>query len=309
MNKLSKLTKVALRDAWKHEALDFTQWLALPENLQLLAETIDVELLSAQTEVGVGQFNVDILAEGSKGQKVVIENQLEATDHDHLGKLITYASGLQAEVVVWIVQRAREEHEQAITWLNENTTETANFFLIEIEVWRIDNSAPAPRLNIIAKPNDWAKTVKHSGTGNQISELKLNQQAFWEKLREYGEAHVKHIKSWQKPLPQHWYTIRIGTSKAVISATVNSQKGLVGVELYIHEDKELFYRLRGKKDEIEQKLGEKLDWQELRDRKGSRIIVTKEGDFLDEAEADELIRWMVETSDSFSRVFSKYLTP
>ncbi len=120
--KLDKLTKVQLRDIWKHEALDFTQWLALQENLDLLSEEIGLDLQNPQTEVSVGSFNVDILAEDDAERKVIIENQLEATDHDHLGKLITYGSGLDAEIIIWIVKKAREEHQQAITWLNENTT-------------------------------------------------------------------------------------------------------------------------------------------------------------------------------------------
>lgn len=305
---LSRLTKLPLRTIWKHEALDFTQWLALPENLELLAETIGVDLMNAQTEVGVGQFNVDILAEDENGHKVVIENQLENTDHDHLGKLITYASGLQAEVCVWVVARARQEHEQAINWLNENTTEGANFFLIEVEAWKIGDSLPAPRFNIVAKPNDWAKTIKQqSGGGNKVTDLKLQQQAFWEKLREYGEQNGKLVRNWRKALPQHWYNIGIGSTRAKLAAKVNTQESYVGLELYIYQDTELFYELQAKKSEIESKLGYKLDWQELPERKASRVIVTKAGNFQDESEQDELIAWLVAKADEFTKVFKKLL--
>lgn len=305
---LSRLTKLPLRTIWKHEALDFTQWLALPENLELLAETIGVDLMNAQTEVGVGQFNVDILAEDENGHKVVIENQLENTDHDHLGKLITYASGLQAEVCVWVVARARQEHEQAINWLNENTTEGANFFLIEVEAWKIGDSLPAPRFNIVAKPNDWAKTIKQqSGGGNKVTDLKLQQQAFWEKLREYGEQNGKQVRNWRKALPQHWYNIGIGSTRAKLAAKVNTQESYVGLELYIYQDTELFYELQAKKSEIENKLGYKLDWQELPERKASRVIVTKAGNFQDESEQDELIAWLVAKADEFTKVFKKLL--
>ncbi len=305
---LSRLTKLPLRTIWKHEALDFTQWLALPENLELLAETIGVDLMNAQTEVGVGQFNVDILAEDENGHKVVIENQLENTDHDHLGKLITYASGLQAEVCVWVVARARQEHEQAINWLNENTTEGANFFLIEVEAWKIGDSLPAPRFNIVAKPNDWAKTIKQqSAGGNKVTDLKLQQQAFWEKLREYGEQNGKLVRNWRKALPQHWYNIGIGSTRAKLAAKVNTQESYVGLELYIYQDTELFYELQAKKSEIESKLGYELDWQELPERKASRVIVTKAGNFQDESEQDELIAWLVAKADEFTKVFKKLL--
>lgn len=304
---MSKLTKLPLRTIWKHEAIDFTNWLAGEENLQLLSETIGVELMNAQTEVGVGQFHVDILAEDETGHKVVIENQLESTNHDHLGKLITYASGLGAEVVIWIVSRAREEHEQAINWLNENTTEEANFFLIEIEVWQIGDSSPAPRFNVIAKPNDWAKTVKQTGAGNKVTELKLQQQSFFESLREYGAKNAKYIKSWQTPRAQHWYTIRVGSSQAKLSVTINSKEKLVAVEVYINDSKDLFHKLYARKDEIESMLGMKLDWQELPDKKASRIIVTHTGDFASGLDADGLISWITETADSFAKVFPKYL--
>lgn len=307
MIELSKLVQIPLRDVWKHEALDFTQWLALPENIEHLSDAIGVDIINTQTEVGVGQFHVDILAEDESGRKIVIENQLEPTNHDHLGKIITYASGLQAEVIVWIVERAREEHEQAINWLNENTTENANFFLLQIEAWKIGDSAPAPRFNVIAKPNDWAKTIKQSGTGNKVTELKLQQQSFFEELREYGEQNAKYIKSWQTPRAQHWYTIRVGSSQAKISVTLNSKEQQVAVELYINDSKELFNKILMKKDEIEEKLGMKLDWQELPDKKASRIIITHSGDFTDESQTSELIVWLTETADKFSKVFPKYL--
>lgn len=121
---LSKLVQVPRREVWKHEALDFTHWLALPENIEYLSEAIGIELVDIQTEVGVGQFQVDILATDENDRRVIIENQLEPTDHDHLGKIITYAAGLQADVVVWIVERAREEHEQPSTGLTRTRPRT-----------------------------------------------------------------------------------------------------------------------------------------------------------------------------------------
>jgi hypothetical protein len=259
------------------------------------------------TVVGVGQFNVDILAEDENGRKIVIENQLENTDHDHLGKLITYASGLQAEICIWVVARARQEHEQAINWLNENTTEGANFFLIEVEAWKIGDSLPAPRFNIVAKPNDWAKTVKQSAGTNKITELKLQQQAFWEQLREYGEQHGKLVRNWRKALPQHWYNIGIGSTRAKLSATVNTRDSVVAMELYVYREKELFHELLAKHDDIEAKLGYKLDWQELPERKACRIIITRSGEFNDKTEEIELVQWLVQKADEFTRVFKKLL--
>ena len=307
---LSKLVKVRLREVWKHEALDFTQWLALPDNLALLGEVIGIQLVDAKTEEGVGKFYVDIVAEDENGHTVVIENQLESTNHDHLGKIITYAAGVDAEVVVWIVEHAREEHEQAINWLNEHTTEKANFFLLQIEAWKIGDSLPAPRFNVIAKPNDWAKTVKQStgGGGNTVSDLKLQQQAFFERVREYGEAHAKHIKSWQTPRPQHWYTVTIGSTQAALSLTVRST-GVkqVTVQFYILDDKGLFAKLYGEREAIETELGMKLDWRELPDKKACRIIASRPGDIMVAEQGQELVVWMAATADHFAHVFPQYL--
>jgi hypothetical protein len=305
MKKLGKFSKVNLREIWKHEALDFTQWLTQDENLELLAQELGIELMSARTEVKVGQFAVDILAIDDNENKVVIENQLEQTNHDHLGKIITYAAGLQAETIIWIVSKAREEHQLAVSWLNENTNEKLNCFLIEIEAWQIDDSAPAPRFNILAKPNNWVKTVR-SGT-DKISETKLQQQDFWDKVKEYGEMNAKVVKSWQKSRPQHWYNISIGTSKAHLSLTLNSVKNQIGLELHIPDNKDLFQKLFIKQEIIESQLGYKLDWQELPDKKASRVIISKVADFRDESQQDNIIKWAVEKADEFTRVFKKLL--
>lgn len=304
---LGKITKVPLREIWKHEALDFTKWLALDDNLALLSEELGIEIQNAQTEVGVGRFAVDILAEDESGHKVIIENQLETTDHDHLGKIITYAAGLQAETIIWVAPRIREEHEQAINWLNENTTENANFFLVTLEAWRVDESLPAPKFNIIAKPNDWAKTIRQSGSGNNVSDLKLKQQDFWDKLREYGEEHSKYVKSWQKALPQHWLNITIGTSKAHLAATVNTRKNQVGMELYIDNDKKLYHKLADKKDMIESEMGYGLTWSELPNKKASIIRGVRPGDFRNEIESQELIVWLHDQAELFTKVFTKYI--
>jgi len=304
---LGRIKKVPLREIWRHEALDFTKWLALEDNLALLAEEIGVGIQNAQTEVGVGKFAVDIFAEDESGRKLIIENQLESTDHDHLGKIITYAAGLQAETIIWVVPRLREEHEQAINWLNENTTENANFFLVRIEAWQIGESLPAPKFTIIAKPNDWAKTIRQSGAGNNVSDLKLKQQEFWDKLREYGEENSRYVKSWQKALPQHWLNISIGTSKAHLAATVNTRKSQVGMDLYIDNSKELFHALKSKQVEIESQIGSKLIWSELPNKKASLIGIVRSGDFRNELQEPELITWLHGQAEVFTKVFSKYI--
>ena len=173
---LSKLKKVDLREEWKHEAADFTSWLAEAENLQLLSEEIGIDISLIQTEASVGKFSVDILAEeDNTGRKVVIENQLETTNHDHLGKLITYASGFDAEIVIWIVKDVRDEHKQAIDWLNEHTDDKINIFAIRMELWQIGDSPCAPKFHVVSQPNDWAKAIKKSTSQSDLSDRRLMQ--------------------------------------------------------------------------------------------------------------------------------------
>lgn len=177
---LGKLTKINdLRSIWQNEATNFTTWLSEEENLTLLAETIGIEIEFVARESSVGDFSIDILArEAGSNKTVIIENQLEKSDHTHLGQIITYASGTDASYIIWIVNKARDEHRKAIEWLNNNTGEGIGFFLLEIELWKINDSIPAPKFNIVERPNNWAKEVKsESGTGRRppfsFSECKI----------------------------------------------------------------------------------------------------------------------------------------
>lgn len=308
MNALGRLQPVSLREVWAHEALDFTQWLAKPENLDQLGEALGIELYDAETEVSVGRFFVDILATDDSGRKVVIENQLAATDHDHLGKTITYAAGLGAQVIVWIAETAKEEHQQAVEWLNENTTSDVHIFLVQIEAWRIGESLPAPRFNPIAKPNDWAKDVRQSAaSATQVSDRNILQREFYEKVREYGIGHAQHIKRWQTPKAQHWFDVSIGTSQAHISLTTNSLEERVAVELHIRDNKQLFASLLEQRDEIQLQLDMTLDWRELPERKACRIVIQHPGDSADPAQQPDLIQWMVRTADAFALVFPGFI--
>ncbi len=277
--------------------------------MALLSETIGITLANPQTEVGVGRFSVDILADDDdNNRRVIIENQIEKTNHAHLGQLITYASGLNAELCIWVVARAQQEHEQAIKWLNENTTENVNFFLIEIEAWQIDKSLPAAKFNIVAQPNDWAKAIRQRGRGgNEATDLQLKQQEFWDKVREYGEENSKYVRSWQSPRPQHWYNISIGSARAHLAARVNSREMFVAMDFYIREDTDLFYDLESKRTEIEKELGYALEWWELPENKASSINVKCSGDFQSEDQQDELVKWIVDKAEEFTKIFRKYL--
>ena len=161
MASIGKLQRVELRDVWPHEEYDFSAWLAEDENLEFLSDSIGIDISLIEKESKIGGYSADIYAEEEgTGKKIIIENQLEDTNHDHLGKIITYASGKDASYVIWIVKHARDEHRRAIEWLNEHTDSEIRFFLLEIELWRIGTSEPAPKFNIVEQPNDWAKEEK-----------------------------------------------------------------------------------------------------------------------------------------------------
>lgn len=170
MVKLQILKEVKnLRAVQAHEASDFTPWLSQDDNINILADAVGIDITVDEIESSVGSFNVDISAhETGTDRKIIIENQLEDTDHDHLGKLITYAEGKDADIIIWIVKNAREEHRAAIEWLNNNTDEKIGFFLCEVKLYRIGNSEPAVKFEVIEKPNPWVKEIKKSEVINEI---------------------------------------------------------------------------------------------------------------------------------------------
>ena len=277
MKTLGKIEKIDdLRTIWPHEARDFSRWLAEDENLALLSETIGIDIVLEERESSVGGFSVDLYAtEEGTNRKIIIENQLEDTNHDHLGKIITYASGKGAEVVVWIVKRARDEHKQAIEWLNQHTDENVGFFLIEIELWKINDSVPAPKFNIVEKPNAWAKTMK---IVEGLSDLKKMQLDYWQAFNDYafGKPEFRKVFSQRKAAPQYWYSLGVGSSACHLDFTVNTQKKRIGAEIYISNDKDLYAKFMNKKADIEAELGVSVDWREA--EKDCRILVLKEGD-------------------------------
>jgi hypothetical protein len=303
---LARLTEVDLREVWGHEALDFTIWLALEENIDLLSEAIGIDIKPIQTEAGVGRFNVDLLAEEEgTGRKIIIENQLENTDHDHLGKIITYASGYDAEIIIWIVREVRDEHQKAIEWLNEHTDENISLFLLKIKLWKIEGSNPAPKFEIIVSPNQWAKVIKTAQTNNTLTDTKLTQLEFWNKFKEYVLSTNKKIRL-QTPRPQHWYDITIGSSDAHLSLTFNTRDNLVSCELYISRSKDLFNFLSERRSEIETEIGEEADWIDA--PTASRIKIKKNvSNCFNQNEWEEQFRWLLAKTVLFRTVFIKYL--
>lgn len=270
---LSKLERVPLREAWKHEASDFTPWLAETDNLNALAEALGLsELILTATEHWVGDFKLDVLCTDGDEQ-VIIENQLEKTNHTHLGQLIAYAAGVGAKKVIWIAESFRPEHASALQFLNEYTTEDLGFFGVEVELWRIGDSPLAPKFEVVVKPNDWVKAGREQvRAAVSTSPTKLLQQQFWAGLIDYLADHAPQIRP-QKPRPQHWLNNSIGRSGFGLNITANTREERLGVELWIPGDeaKRHFANLYAQKGRIEQELGFELDWQELPDAKAVRI--------------------------------------
>ena len=302
--KLGKIKRIHdLRMIWPHEANSFTKWLAKEENLSKLGEDIGIDLVLEERESSVGNFSVDIFAnEESTGRKVIIENQLEDTDHDHLGKLITYASGKGAEVIVWVVKRARDEHRQAIEWLNQHTDTSLGFFLVEIELWQIDDSAIAPKFNVIERPNDWAKQMKNS---ENLSDRKQMLLKFWNGFNDYiAKSDIfKNDFTIRKAQPDHWYDLSVGNSSYHICMTISAQKKRLSCGVYIPDNKDLFHTFEDNKDIFQKEFGENGDWKEA--AKATRIVIYKGFDLYNETKWEEAYAWFVENAIKTKSVFKK----
>lgn len=308
MLELGRLEEVNVRELWIHEQYDFSNWLAKEENMELLNEVLGLTLVDIEKEVFIGAYRCDLVAKDeTSGQNVIIENQLEASNHDHLGKIVTYASGLDANVIVWIVKEAREEHRSAIEWLNNNTNKNLNFFLIEIHAYRIGNSLYAPKFEIVEKPNDFIKNAKIQTGSEELNKSQSERLVFWTRFNDVVSERGKPFNL-RKATTDHWYDVAIGVSGVLVEITLVNKEGCVGIALYIIDDKELFDSLNEKKIEIESKLGFELDWQRLDGKKASRIIYRIPGlNFDDHSNYDSLMNDIIDKVILFVKVFKKYV--
>lgn len=306
---LSTLKKIDLRTYWKHEALDFTRWLVKEKNIQLLSDEIGISLVEAKAEEATGRYTVDIVAKDADSDKrVIIENQLEITDHKHLGQLITYASGFNASIIIWIVKEAREEHQKAIEWLNNNTNAQLSFILIQMELWQIDDSAYAPKFHVLVQPNDWAKQLQNSGNeSKELTETKLTQLEFWRQFIIHTKENNTSLRIGRKPRAQHWYNISFGSSDAHISLTVSTRDDWIACEIYIPNAPELFAKFHVNKPAIENALDFNLEWMPLEGKKASRIKTEKTALIGNEEEWIEHFTWLQITAEKMAKTFSKYL--
>ena len=306
--KLGKLKEIDIRKVWAHEQYDFSKWLASESNIQELGEVLNLSLTNVETEKFVGNYRCDILCQDElTGKTVLIENQLEPTNHDHLGKIITYASGLDAAVVVWIVAEAREEHASAIQWLNKHTDEDVSFFLLEIHAYTIGNSEPAPQFRIVEQPNDFVKTVKSLSHKGDLSDAETHRLEFWTMFNDVIDKRGKPFNK-HKATTDHWYTVAVGSSQCYISIDLVNKEHKIRVGLWITDNKDLFDEFKNYQAEIETETGFALDWDRLDNRKAAVISADIKGlDFNKQENYPQLMDEAIDKVLKLKKAFAPYI--
>jgi len=304
---IGKIEKVKIREVWKNEAKDFTIWLF--DNIEALGEELDITITSVDREKNIGSFSADIVAEDVSGNRVLVENQLEKTDHDHLGKILTYVSNLDAKAAIWISSEPRPEHERAIEWLNEAGLDV-DFYLVKIEVYKIGESEPAPKFTIISGPSEKSTIVGKEK--KELAERHKKRFEFWKILLEKSKGKTTLFSN-VSPNIYSWIGMGAGKSGLGFNYGITNKNGQI--ELYIdrgkeseEENKKIFDQLFNHKDEIENSFGEKLEWKRLDDRRASRILKVYEYTGLNDREKwNRLQADMIDDMIKFQKAFIKYI--
>lgn len=279
MSVLGRLEKVDLRDIWKTEAQDFTPWLAGEDNLALLSDTLGIDLELEAVEQNVGPFRADILCKDTLSDRwVLVENQLERTDHTHLGQLMTYAAGLDAVTIVWIASRIADEHRAAMDWLNEITDTEVRFFALEVELWRIGESSAAPKFNVVSKPDDWSQTTERAARAHAdgaLTPLKQQYLAYWSRfLEKVAESEPK--LRFSRPSATQYVTLGMGAGIQIYCAIRASDRSIrVGASIQGKNPDAKFQLFEARKQEIESALGFSLDWLEKSGRQRFGVEIVK----------------------------------
>jgi hypothetical protein len=303
---IGKIQRIPIREVWKHEARDFTPW--LQNNIEILNEILDFKLNTAEREQQMGNFSVDLIAEDSSGNPVVIENQFGKSDHDHLGKLLTYLTTIDAKTAIWIAEDPRPEHINTITWLNESSS--ASFYFTKVEAVKILDSAPAPLFTLIVGPSEEIK-IGDKIKKNLAEKDKLRFE-FWTLLLKKAKEKTK-LHSSISPSIYNW----LGASSGIPGLSFNysiRQHG-TSVELYIdkgsdskEENKKIFKKLFSSKEEIESALNGKLNWVQSESYRGCSINKKMEiGGYLDKNKWDKIIEVMIDTMIRFAKVFKPHI--
>ncbi|MGE5336002.1 MAG: DUF4268 domain-containing protein [Nitrososphaerota archaeon] len=307
---LGSLRRVDPATLWHHEAHDFTPWLL--ENEEGLAEALGIELELEEAEHRVGAFSLDIVGRDATNDTIlIVENQLGGTDHSHLGQILTYAAGTGASTIVWIATAFREEHRQALDWLNEETGPDTHFFGIEIEAFRIGDSRPAPHFKLVAQPNEWQKVVRGAAQGQKASGRSALYVEFWKKLLvELGEREPSWTsrRAWSTTIPTNWLDMSSPVAGASLNFSFARGKRLRS-ELYIDSgDQEqnnfIFTALAGQRETLEQAYGRTLEFEAMETKRAARIAEYVEGDVTEEDRHPEFIAWFVDSGQRFRRALA-----
>ena len=319
MNKqLGRLEKIKnIRDIWDTEDRDFTPWLAEENNIALLGDAIGLSLEVEAQEKAVGPFRADILCKDTADDSwVLIENQLERTDHKHLGQLMTYASGLKAVTIVWLATKFTEEHRSSLDWLNQITDDSFNFFGLEIELWKIDDSLIAPKFNVISKPNDWSRSVVAASKSTELSDSKLLQRDYWARFSEFLIENNSSLQT-QKPRPRNYMNIAIGKSGVhlcAVASYLNSKTkswdgGEIRAEIYIKGQyaKSYYHQFHEKKDTIEEVIGEPCIWYNPENKKSAGIYLRKSAKIKDKTDWENQHQWLFEKLELLAKAFKPEL--
>lgn len=304
MTDLGVLKKVFVRDVWKYEDADFTPWLAAEANLEKLSAALGLELEVEGVEVPVGPFSADILAKNSSGGFIIIENQFGKTNHDHLGKVLTYAATLNATAVVWIAEQFTDEHRKAIDWLNDHTSEDLSLYAVELELWQIDDSRPAVQFNVLREPSAIVKQATAIRSSGPLTEAKSLQFDFWRQFREQIIA-KKIVTSAQSARPQYWFNISLGRSHIHLSCIANVSGGRIGVRVYIGNKIANFAlpQLIAQRAAIEAEIGELLIWDPSPENIDKIILLDRDAALFDRSKWPEYLEWLADRVTKFKRVF------
>lgn len=309
MPTFGSLESQEVREYWSHEARDFTPWLAneiRADSVSELEDTLGLDLEVTEEEKSVGRYNVDIVAEVvDDNRQVVIENQLDSSDHDHLGKSIAYASGVDADIIVWIAPKFNDEHQDAMQWLNENSREGVDLFAVRLEVWKIGDSKPAVRLNPVTEPSEWKEKAQRPE--GELSDTKQLQEEYWTEFRDRIEDSDTPLSA-RKPKPQHWYNNPIGKSGFKLQFTTNTVENNLYAQLIIKDDAEAYQELESDRERIEAEMGEELLWRPPEDAQRdssnrSKITLRRSGDLTEQEDWEEYLDWMMERGEKFHEVF------
>jgi hypothetical protein len=308
MTEFAPLQSQDVREYWPDEAQDFTPWVAnsvRSEETSRLEDVLELDLEVVKVEKSVGRYSMDILAEVvDDNRTVVIENQLESSDHNHLGKSLAYASGVDADIVVWIAQQFYDEHRDAMQWLNQNSQEGINLFALRLEVWTIGDSEPAVRLNPVAEPSEWKKKAQRPE--GELSETEKLQEEFWTQFRDRIETRETPLST-RKPKARSWYGVSIGKTGFNISFIFDSQESMLRAGLVIEDDADAYRKLEEKREDINQELDKDLVWNKPKETRSgkerSKLMFSKETDVTDQERWDEYLDWMIERGESLHDAF------